>query len=152
MWDYNAPVEAAALQLASVVFAVPQISMKIEKLSEEHKKMLAHYLAFWKEHRDVLLFGKLTAKGSEGSYSQASSKKDGKVVTAAYNDCVITRRDENTVIGVNASGEEELILKNMAGFSYSVVNCLGEKLSEGILASGLEAIPVPVGGIVIASK
>ena len=109
MWDYKAPVEAAALQLASVVFAVPQVSMKMEKLSEEHKKMLAYYLAFWKENRNVLIFGKLTAKASEGSYSQATSRLGEKSVTAVYNDAVIARTDEEALIGVNASGENELI-------------------------------------------
>ena len=152
MWDYNAPVEAAALQLASVVFAVPQVSMKMEKLSEEHKKMLAYYLAFWKENRDVLIFGKLTAKASEGSYSQATSRLGEKSVTAVYNDAVIARTDEEALIGVNASGENELIIKNAEGFSYRVVSCMGETVSEGVLYSGLEAVFVPVGGMVIIKK
>ncbi len=152
MWDYNAPVEAAALQLASVLFAVPQVSMKMEKLSEEHKKMLAHYLAFWKENRDTLLFGKLTAKASEGCYSQATSRLDGKSVTTAYNDRVIVRADEDAFVGVNATGEDELIVKNAAGFSYCVVTCTGEPVSQGVIQSGIEALCVPVGGMVIAKQ
>lgn len=152
MWDYSAPVESAALQLASVLFAVPQVSMKMEKLSEEHKKMLAHYLAFWKEHRDVLLFGKLTAKASEGSYSQATSRLGAESVTTAYNDSIINCIDEDVLIGVNATGEEELIIKNGSGFCYRVISCMGETVSEGVLGSSLEALCVPVGGMVIAEK
>jgi alpha-galactosidase len=47
MWHSDACVEAAAMQLVSVLFSVPQISMKIAKLREEHKKMLGFYLSIF---------------------------------------------------------------------------------------------------------
>lgn len=152
MWDYQASAESAALQLVSAMFAVPQISMKIAKLSDEHKKMLTYYLTFWKENRETLLLGKLTAKGSEGCYSTASCRKGNETVTVAYNDSVIIRTDEENIIAVNGTGEEELIFKNMKGFSYRVVNCKGEPLVAGNFAGTLEALTVPVAGMVFVEK
>ncbi len=152
MWDYNAPAEAAALQLVSALFAVPQISMKMANLSEAHKKMLAFYLDFWKQNRETLLSGKLTAKASEGCYSTASSRSGEKTVTVAYNDAVICRADEKEVIAVNGTGGEELIFKNLAGFSYRVLNCLGEEVAGGVFEQNLEALFVPCAGLVFMAE
>ncbi len=49
LWHLEDPVENAALQFVSSIFAVPQISMRIEALPEDHVKMLSYYLDFWKE-------------------------------------------------------------------------------------------------------
>lgn len=152
MWDYNAPVEAAAMQLASAVFAVPQVSMRVAKLSEAHKKMLAFYLNFWRQNRETLLLGKLTAKASEGCYSTASSRNGQKTVTVAYNDAVISRTDEKEVIAINGTGGEELFFKDMKGFSFRVLNCLGEEVSHGVFGQPLEALSVPSAGFVFASE
>jgi alpha-galactosidase len=59
MWNKDDEVESAALQLVSIIYGVPQISVRIAELSEEHKQMLSYYLSFWREHRDVLMDGKL---------------------------------------------------------------------------------------------
>lgn len=59
MWELFEPVESAVLQMVNVLFAVPQISVRLERLSGTHRDMLRYWLAFWKEHRDVLLDGKL---------------------------------------------------------------------------------------------
>ncbi len=148
MWGYNAPVEAAAMQLANVLFAVPQVSMKLAKLPDDHKKMLAYYLSFWKENRETLLDGKLTAKASEGSYSQARSQKDDAAIVVAYNDTVVALSGTKTLVAVNATGEEELIIKGAKGLSYRVVNCMGEEFSSGIIGEALVAIAVPTAGMV----
>ena len=54
MWHYDDTVESAALQLVSIMYSVPQISVRIAKLSDEHKKMLDFYLHFWRENRETL--------------------------------------------------------------------------------------------------
>ena len=59
MWHSEDPVESAALQLISVLFAVPQISVMLDQLPAEHTTMIAFWLAFWNEHRSVLLDGRL---------------------------------------------------------------------------------------------
>lgn len=41
--------------------AVPQISMRLNRLRQDHRRMLSYYLAFWRKNREVLLEGKLTA-------------------------------------------------------------------------------------------
>ncbi|MEU0569398.1 glycoside hydrolase family 36 protein [Nonomuraea sp. NPDC005983] len=61
MWDPKAPPQAAARQLLSVLHAVPQISVRLAELPADHRAMTAFWLAFWREHRDVLMHGALDA-------------------------------------------------------------------------------------------
>ncbi|MBQ1954303.1 MAG: alpha-galactosidase, partial [Clostridia bacterium] len=132
MWNVSEPVESAAVQVASVLFSVPQVSMLIDKLPEDHKKMLSFYLDFWTEHRDVLLDGKLTATHPECCYNLVCSEKDGEAIFTAYGETLIPVKTEKAII-VNVTGGESLIIKNCGNKAFRVVNCMGAELSSGTL-------------------
>ncbi|MBB6504574.1 hypothetical protein F4693_001547 [Sphingomonas endophytica] len=51
------PSDTAALQSLDTLFAVPQVSMRLDSLSRAHTAMLMHYLAYWRANREVLLDG-----------------------------------------------------------------------------------------------
>ena len=148
MWSEKDSAENAALQFASVVFAVPQISMLIKDLPQEHIEMLKFYISFWKEYRSVLLDGKLTAKNPESEYSQASSTLDNTTVTAVYTSNVIDTVNDITVV-VNASVFDSVIVKNAAGKNFTAKNCKGEITGSGVIKNNLEEIPVTKSGIVV---
>ena len=148
MWNEKDSAENAAIQFANVIFAVPQISMLIKDLPREHVEMLKFYISFWKEYRDVLLDGKLTAKNPENDYSQASSTLDNTTVTAVYTNNVVDVKSDKTVV-VNASGFDSVIVKNAAEKSFTVKNCKGEIITTGTVKNKLEEIPVTKSGIVI---
>ena len=57
MWSNHEPVASAALQLLNILFSVPQISVRIDTIPADHRQMLAFWLGFWREHREVLLDG-----------------------------------------------------------------------------------------------
>lgn len=57
MWSNHEPVASAALQLLNILFSVPQVSVRIDEIPEDHRQMLAFWLGFWREHREVLLDG-----------------------------------------------------------------------------------------------
>ena len=101
MWSEKDSAENAALQFASVVFAVPQISMLIKDLPQEHIEMLRFYISFWKEYRSVLLDGKLTAKNPENDYSQATAALDNTSIVAIYTNNVVDGKNGTTIV-VNA--------------------------------------------------
>lgn len=148
MWDYDEPVECAAVQLASVLYSVPQISMKIQHLNNEHKKMLKFYLDFWTENKETLINGKIYAHNPESYYSIVCATKDDKSIYTTYTDCIIEGRDEKELIAVNASRHGFILFKNLKGRNYKVVNCMGEELECGSFASELLEVKVPLGGIV----
>jgi alpha-galactosidase len=147
MWNVEDSVENAALQFASILYSVPQISMLIENLPPDHYEMLKFYISFWKEWKNVLLDGKLTATNPESEYSLVCSRLDDKEVYTAYNDTVIPVTVSKTV-AVNATASKSLIIKNAKGKNYKVVNCMGRTVFEGVISSGLEELEVPTAGII----
>lgn len=147
MWNEKDSVENAALQFANVIFAVPQISMLIKDLPQEHIKMLKFYISFWREYRYVLLNGKLTAINPENDYSQAMSTHNNKSVVSVYTNNVVDVKTNECVV-VNASGFNNVILKNAENKSYVVKNCLGKVVEVGKVQTKTEEILVPKAGIV----
>ena len=147
MWNTEDTVENAALQFASVLYSVPQISMLIEKLPPDHYEMLKFYISFWKEWKTTLLEGKLTATNPESEYSLVCSRLSDKEVYTAYNDTIIPVTTRETV-AVNVSAKKSLIIKNAVGKNYKVVNCMGQEVSKGVINSKLEEIQVPTAGII----
>ena len=148
MWNREEKVETAALQLVSVLYSVPQVSMKIATLPEDHKKMLAFYLSFWRKHRDTLINGKLLAANPESAYSRVCAEKDGKAVFTAYTDTLIDFKPYSEIIVVNSSRYPALIIKGAAQKAYKTLDCMGNVLEEGIIEGTLCEINVPVCGMV----
>ncbi len=147
MWNKDDTVENAALQFASILYSVPQISMLIEELDEDHIKMLRYYMSFWNEWKDTLLDGRLTATNPENEYSLVCSTLNDKAVCTAYSDYVIPVKTKETV-AVNATAYETLIIKNAKECEYTVVDCMGEKLTNGKFSSDIQEINVPIAGMV----
>ena len=148
MWNREDTVESAALQLASILYSVPQISMKLDGLPEDHKRMLEFYLSFWRENRDVLIGGKLLAANPESVYSLVCSEKDGKAIFTSYTDPMIDCGAYSEVIAVNASRHSSLIFSGAVGKSFRTLDCMGNTLAEGRISESLIKIDVPLSGMV----
>lgn len=147
MWNTEDAVENAALQFTSILYSVPQISMLIDTLPQDHYKMLKFYLSFWKEWKNVLLDGKLTATNPECEYSLVCSRLDDTEIYTAYSDTVIPVTEKRT-IAVNATASNSLIIKNAINKNYRVLNCMGEEIAKGVLSDVLQEIEVPTAGII----
>lgn len=157
MWHGSDMPQAAAYQLITTLFCVPQISVMLDQISEEHKKVLKFYLDFWHNYKEILLGGALYADHPEALFSQVRAFKDGKLVAVAYDDPVIEVKDEVAVAAVNATGSNKLYICN-SGASRSagvVVNdCMGNtvlctKIEMG--ANEVSAFEIPECGTLEAS-
>jgi alpha-galactosidase len=148
MWNTNEPVEAAALQIASCLYCVPQISVLVDKLPEDHKKMLKFYLSFWKQNKDVLLGGKLTAENPEDNFSIAAATLGDSSVITSYSNRLVEVKTEKFA-AVNASGADSLIIKGASGKNYKVLDCCGEEIGSGKLEN-LSEIHVPMSGMIVS--
>jgi alpha-galactosidase len=140
-------VESAALQFASILYSVPQISVKLATLCEEHRKMLAFYLSFWRKNRDILLNGRLLAANPESAYSLVCAEKDGVAIFTAYTDTLIDCAAYTRITAVNATRSGSLLLKGADGKTYRVLDCMGNTLEEGILRGALCEVKVPLSGM-----
>ncbi len=146
MWNTEDSAENAALQFASILYGVPQVSVRVDKLPENHYKMLKFYISFWKEWKNVLLDGKLIAENPECNYSIACSTLGDKSVVTTFTTPVVDIKTREAVV-VNASMHTSLIIKNAKNKAYSVVNCMGEEISAGCFNADIENADVPVAGM-----
>lgn len=147
MWNYNESAESAAVQLAGILYSVPQISVLIDKLPAEHLEMLKFYLGFWTEHRDILLNGKLTAEHPECGYSAVRSSLGNDAVVTLYTDSYVACAKNKTAV-VNATVSGDIIFSDCRNRNYTVKNCLGDTVAAGVFLNELNRLFVPAAGIV----
>jgi alpha-galactosidase len=145
MWHPEEPVESAALQIASVLFSVPQISLRLDRISAPQKQMLRFYLDFWHQNRELLMDGKLTLYAPEAFYSKATATLGQRELTVLYTDPVVTRGANRTTV-VNCGPERTVYLDGFAGQSYRLVNCMGQETAHGVLTA-LSSVTMPGAGI-----
>ncbi len=137
IWNYKDSTEDAAKQLINVLFAVPQISVRLGEIPEAHGKMLKFYLDFWIKHRDTLLFGDFYAHCPESLYSLVEVKKDGTHICVCFGKNTVKISEPQTFI-INGSGDEYVILlaERDTEISYAITSCTGEPLGEGTIHAG----------------
>jgi alpha-galactosidase len=84
MWGSSESDARVAQHLANALFGVPQISVDLTTLGDGHAQTLAFWLQLWREHRDVLLEGELTAHAPEQHYPLVSAVLNGRMLIARY--------------------------------------------------------------------
>jgi alpha-galactosidase len=123
----------------------------VNELNKEQKEMLKFYISFWKEHRDILVNGKLTAENPENDYSSARvTLKDSEIV-AIYTNSLVEVFKKKAIV-VNGTMKDFLVIKGAKGCKVKVVNCFGETISEFIIKNTLEEIEVSRAGIIYLNK
>ena len=138
--------------LLSTLFMVPQISVLLDEISEEHSCILKNYLAFWKAHQEVLLDGEFRAYDPTAHYSVMTSRKDGTLIAAAYMDTPLEiGANLEKMICFNATAKDRLTVRFTSPsdtYTCCIYNCLGELLSEETreFPEGIYDLPVPDGG------
>lgn len=158
MWHYEDTVESAAMQLLHAVFTIPQISVRLDEVPDSHVAMIRRYCAFWREHRDVLLDGRIAPLQPQHSYPAVVSETKNKVAGAAY---------ANGFISLPAIGKRELILINgtledrvaielsddIGTRKLKIWTCTGECVvdEQRKFSAGLHSIPIPPAGTAVIS-
>lgn len=159
MWNTKETVESSALQIINILFSVPQFSMRFEKLSEEQFRMTTFWLAFWRNHRDVLLEGKLSPSYPELMYPVIMADTVKKRLIAVYSEfCVHSGGNlPDKFIIINGTLKNEVIVnleEDLEERNIQVYNCCGDIVrAETIsLCKGVQILQVPAAGVVIFTK
>lgn len=154
MWHKDDPVESAALQIINILFSVPQISVRLATLPEDHLTMVRYWLAFWNNHRDVLLDGKLVPLHPESNYPLVIATNEHKQIAVAYEDLIINPvlPLPETFILVNGTRGTRLVLELTEDASQRTVeirDCQGKTIRtvETNLTAGLHSLHIPPAGI-----
>ncbi len=113
MWHGEEGAETATLQIINVLFAVPQISVRLDELSPDHAAMLKFWLRFWRQNWDVLLDDHLRPARPELFYPIVTASTPEKLLTMAYAEVVLALEgasQERSVIIVNGTQKGHLVV------------------------------------------
>ncbi len=151
-WHPAESVESAARHLLNVLFSVPQISVLLDQLPEEHMKMLQFYLSVWRKYREPLLEGTLVPCAPEANFTKISAQKGLSLVTVLYEDKVAqVPKACRTLAIINAKGDDEILLDapiNETRWAI-IYDCTGNITEEHSLPlNGISRLTVPVSGMV----
>ncbi|QHW35515.1 alpha-galactosidase (plasmid) [Paenibacillus rhizovicinus] len=153
MWHPDDPPQSAALQLIHSMFGVPQISVKLDRVPESHRRMIGRWLSFWRQHRDVLLDGMLMPERPELLYPVVYAANERKLIAGLYANMVVRPPvavpDEWIV--VNGKHEDGIVLDLAADIGNRAVeirDCFGNIVHslELPLHKGLYQFAVPAAG------
>ncbi|MBQ9703079.1 MAG: alpha-galactosidase [Clostridia bacterium] len=148
MWNKNDTVESVAYQLLGTLLIVPQISIRFDDITDEHKKLLKGYLSFWREHRDTILNGEIEIEDAEANYSMAKSTNDTESVCALYQNVVAKVEENKTNYIFNSTGKSYAYVESDKDCTYELYNIYGEKEGSGTLLRGVTKLPVANCGMV----
>ncbi len=152
MWHPQDTVQDAARQMIATLYCVPQISMRLAELPEDHLRMVCFFLKVWGDHRATLLNGRLTALNPETGYSLIKAQRDGEAVITAWERADVRLDGCACGVIVNATGGNRLYLDADAPLVCRIHDCMGEQLAQLSLEPGVNCVSVPESGVVFFEK
>ena len=151
MWHPDDSVENAARQLLNVFFAVPQISVRPDRVPETHRTMLRHYLALMEQLQAVRM-APLRAEAPHLLYPLVRARKDETEAIVCYDaNQVVHLSDAERTYVFNATGAEKLLLHSVNA-SYTAYDCLGAETGKGMLTQPYSEVCIPAGGYAVVTS
>lgn len=160
MWHPEDHVEHAALQILNIMFSVPQISVRLNEIPQEHKDMIAFWMEYWNENQEVLMKGEFTAHKPDELYPVLKAQNSKKAIIGLFgNDMIET--SEFKELGafdiINARNNTKVVLVNEEKLGFcqlQVFDCMGELVNERkiMLKKGAVVIDVPASGLIKLTK
>ncbi|MGD9347471.1 MAG: alpha-galactosidase, partial [Candidatus Aminicenantes bacterium] len=159
MWHADDTVETAALQILNILFSVPQLSVRLDSIPEEHLKMVEFWIDYWRENRDVLLDGEFIPVNPGAVYPKILARTGTKTIVALYNEGYVSLdgKDCTNIDIVNAKGSHDVILDltgDMGNVNTQIYNCRGNiaKTQTLSLKKGVYKFTVPASGLLTIEK
>lgn len=153
-WHPDEPAHIAALQLLAVMFSVPQVSVRLDRVSPEHRAMLKFWLGYWNEHREILLDGIFMPASPSCGYPTITAMRGGHQISAVYDpqSIVSVQPDAKQIDVLNATGAGTIRIScdDLGGeFELTAIDCYGTQRSREILTatSGAHRLATPQAGL-----
>lgn len=140
MWNKNDTNESVMYQLLAIMFSVPQISVRFDNITSDHKRLLKAFLGFWREHSETILDGEMTVYGVDADYTAAKAKKDGQSVAVLYQNIVLKVEKGETVYAFNSTGENGIYIDTEEEKAYELYDIFGSKYASGKIGKGVTKI------------
>jgi len=154
MWHIDEPVEKAALQILNILFSVPQLSVLLDKVPQDHVRMIQFWTQYWKKNRHVLLDGEFLPQNPGALYPLLISRTAEKTIAALYNDMVVNldQANQREWDFVNAKSSEAVVVavSDPPGkVTVTIFDCMGERIfqSKKNMKKGVVRFDVPPSGL-----
>ncbi|MFE9043464.1 glycoside hydrolase family 36 protein [Streptomyces sp. NPDC007818] len=154
LWDTDAPVESAARQLIGTLHSVPQVSVRLDTLPEDHVAALRFWLATWRRLRPQLLDGTVEPGRPDDLYTLVSSERDDVNVTTVHTDRPVPVRPASVsrTVLVNGTSEDRLVVEVVDAGATVEIEVRGPdgrmiEHHRTELTTGLHRLPVPRMGL-----
>lgn len=158
VWHGDEPVEQSALQLLNVLFSVPQLSVKLDKVSSPHLRMIKFWTQYWKSNRSVFLDGTFIPSGPNANYPIIRGRTAEKTIIAVYNNVTvpIDKYDQGGLDIVNGKMSAGVVIDakiRMGKRQIKIFNCQGylEYAKKMHIKPGVTKFAVPPSGLVVIS-
>jgi alpha-galactosidase len=156
MWHPEEAPEQVAAQLVNVLFAVPQISVDLTAQTPGQLETVRFWLAFVREHAEVLQRGVLEPARPDLGYPQVTARSAGTVITARYAPLPVEVPPEGTLWVANADASPDVLLQVVrpGTAQVTVFDCRGRTLADGIraLPAGTHPVTVPTGALLRVTR
>ena len=152
MWHPQETVENAAVQIQNILFAVPQISVRLAELPQEHRRMLGFWMDFIRKHRQ-LLAAPIRAESPHQLYPLVRTRCEAESMIAVYEAGYAAELDDaETTWVINAADPRGVIVDAPAACQAELFDCMGQFISKQEAVPGLQRLSVPLGGYVQLTK
>lgn len=147
-------VENNAIQIVSCMFGVLQYSGRMEEMTEELAQMSVFWLRFLKEHKALLLEGRLEAYEPHLLYTWAKSTLGSECAVGVYAiDKCVRPDDVDTVYIANGCAGERVLVEMEGEYSIRIFDCRGREVSCRTQAfDGIATLPIPSGGLAVLTR
>ncbi|KQU56044.1 hypothetical protein ASG67_08230 [Sphingomonas sp. Leaf339] len=158
VWNADDPVEQAAVQLWDTMFGVPQVSMRLAEVDEDHAMMLKNYLDYWRANRGVLMDGRFAPEGIRGNYDLIRATGPTKQIVGLYAPRLVDVDSTMPIVEIVNATASPRVLVNIVGptASYRMIktNAVGQSLPPQTirLGAGPHMLDVPVLGRVSLTR
>ena len=153
MWTEADRPERVAYHLINALLGVPQVSVDLLRLPEGQAAALAFWLGVWREHRELLLHGRLHPERPDLSYPVVRTEAGGRHFIARYapSPVALPRGGWTEILLANADDSAPILL-NDAGevrADLEVWDAQGRLVARGAfdLAPGPTTVDVAEGGL-----
>ena len=147
-WHRDEKPEVAARYVLSTMFSTIQYSVMLRTYPESHKRMIAHWLKFSKDHREALLHGSFRPHHFEAFYPWMEAENAAERIAGVYVGGTVVPVDASTKVNfvLNATGEPKVVVDSATQATAEIYDTFGEKKGEMRLVRGLNKVEMPVSG------
>ena len=150
-WRDDETAESAARFILNSIFGVVQYSVRLDRIPESHRRMVAHWIRFTEAHKDALVKGSFRPHYPAADYPLLEGESAAERIFGAYqpNLTVDVGAPDRPVIVLNGANVGSLVVDLPAApATAEVFDTFGAKVGSPTLVKGLNRVAVPLAGYV----